>query len=78
MTDIDKVDLLRDDLQHAGDATELQSVFKDAITLQEVPGEFIMKFQTDGSMSARTCLERAFSELAVRFTAISADLDEAL
>jgi len=78
MTDIDKVDLLRDDLQHAGDATELQSAFKDAITLQDVPGEFIMKFQTDGSMSARTCLERAFSELAGRFSAISADLDEAL
>ncbi len=78
LTDIDKVDLLRDDLQHAGDATELQSAFKDAITLEEVPGEYIMKFQTDGSMSARTCLERACGELAVRFSAISTDLEEAL
>ena len=78
LTDIDKVDLLRDDLHHAGDGTELQSEFKEAITLEDVSGEFILQFQTDGSMSARTCLECACQELAARFSVISADLEDAL
>lgn len=78
LTDIDQVDLLRNDLNHVGPGTVLQSSFNDAITLEDVAGEYIFKFQTDGSMTARTCLERASAELAARFTNLTSELAEAL
>ncbi len=78
ITDIDKVDLLRNDLNHVGPGTVLESTFNDAITLEDIEGEYIFKFETDGSMSARTCLQVACSELEERFTSLSAELAEAL
>ena len=78
LTDIDKVKLLKNDLNHVGDGTDLQADFNDAITLQDVEGEFIFKFQTDGSMSARTCFVQACKELAGRFSVLSDDFAEAL
>ena len=77
LTDIDKVDLLRNDLNHVGPGTDLETKFNGAITLEDVEGEFIFKFQTDGSMTARTCFEQAYKELASRFEALTADLAEA-
>ena len=77
LTDIDKVNLLRNDLNHVGPGTDLESKFNDAITLEDVEGEFIYKFQTDGSMTARNCFEQACKVLASRFEAITADLAEA-
>ncbi len=78
LTDIAKVDLLRSDLNHVGPGTELESEFKEAITLEDVEGEFLFKFQTDGSMSARACFEHACKMLSSRFANISDDLAEAL
>jgi DNA-directed RNA polymerase subunit D len=78
LDDIDKVDLLRNDLNHVGSGTDLQAQFNDAITLEDVEGDYIFKFQTDGSMTARTCLEQACKELAGRFEALSKDFAEAL
>jgi DNA-directed RNA polymerase subunit D len=78
LSDIDKVDLLRNDLNHVGSGTDLQAQFNDAITLEDVEGDYIFKFQTDGSMTARVCLEQACKELSGRFEALSKDFAEAL
>ena len=78
LNDIDKVDLLRNDLNHVGSGTDLEAEFNDAITLEDVEGEYIFKFQTDGSMTARTCFEQACKVLAGRFEALSNDFAEAL
>ena len=77
LTDIEKVDYLRADLNHVGPGTDLETSFNGAITLEDVKGEFIFKFQTDGSMTARACFEQACKELSNRFEAITADLAEA-
>jgi|TARA_B110000881_G_C18602641_1_gene536693 DNA-directed RNA polymerase subunit D len=78
LTDIGKVDLLRNDLNHVGSGTDLEAEFNDAITLEDVEGEYIFKFQTDGSMTARTCFEQACKVLAGRFEALSNDFSEDL
>jgi DNA-directed RNA polymerase subunit D len=78
LSDIDKVDLLRNDLNHVGSGTDLQAEFNDAITLEDVEGDYIFKFETDGSMTARACLEQACKQLSSRFEALSKDFAEAL
>ena len=74
MTDIEKVDLLADDLNHVGPGTEESRDFKDAITLEDTPGEFILSFETDGSMTPRVAFERAIAELSGRFGEIKEDV----
>jgi DNA-directed RNA polymerase subunit D len=78
LSDIDKVDILRNDLNHVGSGTDLEAKFNGAITLEDVKGEYIFKFETDGSMTARTCFEQACKELAGRFESLSSDFAEAL
>ncbi|MAS80933.1 MAG: DNA-directed RNA polymerase subunit D, partial [Euryarchaeota archaeon] len=67
LTDIDKVSTLTSELNHVGEGTEVSRDFKDAITLEDVPGEFILYFETDGSMTPRTAFLKASEELGVRF-----------
>ncbi len=74
LTDIEKVDLLADDLNHVGPGTEESRDFKDAITLEDTPGEFILSFETDGSMTPRVAFERAIAELSGRFGEIKEDV----
>jgi hypothetical protein len=73
MDDIDKVATLSLDLHHVGEGTEASREFGDAIVLEEVPGEFILDFETDGSMTSRTAFEKASHELAERFGSLEAD-----
>ena len=77
ITDIEKVDLLRNDLNHVGPGTDLESEFDGAISLEDVDGEYIFKFQTDGSMSARTCFEQACTQLKDRFESLTVQLADA-
>ena len=51
----DKVALLRSDLNHVGEGTAREAEFDGAIVLEDVEGEFVFSFETDGSMTARTC-----------------------
>jgi len=74
LTDIEKVDLLADDLNHVGPGTEESRDFKDAITLEDTPGEFILSFETDGSMTPRVAFERAIAELSGKFGEIKEDV----
>ena len=74
----DKVDLLRSDLNHVGEGTAREVEFDGAIVLEDVKDEFVFSFETDGSMTARTCFEQACSELNSRFTDLSKDIVDAL
>ena len=74
LEDIDMVAQLIEDLNHVGDGTEEALDFGDAITLEEVPGEFILSFETDGSMTARVAFEMAIRELSGRFEELDDDL----
>ena len=78
LEDIDKVAQLIDDLHHVGEGTEESRKFKDAITLEEVPREFILSFETDGSMTARVAFEKAIEELSGRFGNIEEDFKAVL
>ena len=78
LEDVDKVAILSDELNHVGEGTEASRTFKDAISLEEVSGEFILSFETDGSMSPKTALIKAVEELAGRFGSLEKDLASSL
>ncbi len=78
LEDIDKVTQLIDDLHHVGEGTEEGREFKDAVALEEVPREFILSFETDGSMTARVAFEKAIEELSGRFGNIEEDFKAVL
>jgi len=73
MEDIGKVAQLIEDLHHVGAGTEESVDFKDAITLEDVPGEFILSFETDGSMTPRVAFQKAIQELSGRFGELEED-----
>jgi len=74
LKDLDKVAQLIEDLHHVGAGTEESREFKDAVVVEEVPGEFILSFETDGSITARVAFEKAIEELSGRFGKIEEDL----
>ena len=78
LEDVQKVETLVRELHHVGDGTARIEDFADAITLEDVPGEFLFSFDTDGSMTARTAFEKACSALSSRFSNLSAQLEEEL
>ena len=78
LEDVDKVDLLRKELNHVGSGTEESREFKEAVVLEDVPNEFILSFETDGSMSPKVAFEKAVSELTARFGGIDDDLKAVL
>ena len=78
LEDIDKVETLSKELHHVGDGTEIKNEFKQAFTLEDVPGEFIFSFETDGSMSPETALEMASSSLSETFGSLGEDLKAVL
>jgi len=78
LKDIDKVAILSDELNHVGEGTEASREFGDAITLEEVSGEFILEFETDGSMEPKVAFMKAVEELAGRFGSLEQDLSAAL
>ena len=78
LKDIDKVAILTDELNHVGEGTEATREFDDAITLEEVAGEFILEFETDGSMTPKVAFMKAVEELAGRFGTLENDLSAAL
>ena len=74
LEDLDMVEQLIDDLNHVGPGTEESRQFKDAITLEEVPGEFILSFETDGSMTPKVAFEQAIAQLSERFGELEEDI----
>jgi DNA-directed RNA polymerase subunit D len=78
LKDIEKVAILVNELNHVGDGTEASREFSDAVTLEEVSGEFILEFETDGSMNPKVAFMKAVEELAGRFGSLEQDLAAAL
>jgi len=78
LEDFDKVEKLRKDLNHVGSGTEESREFKDAVVLEDVPNEFVLSFETDGSMDPKTAFEMAVAELSGRFGGIESDLKAVL
>ena len=78
LEDVDKVAILTNELNHVGEGTEESRTFKDAIYLEEVSGEFILSFETDGSMSPKTAFMRAVEELSGGFGSLEKDLASSL
>ena len=73
LNDYFKVEELKSQLHHVGEGTEESRDFKDAITLDDIPGEFVLSFETDGSMTPRTAFNMAVKELAGKFNIIEQD-----
>jgi len=76
LDDVQKVETLVREMHHVGDGTARISDFADAITIDEVDGEFIFSFDTDGSMSARTAFDMAAKSLSDRFSNLSNELED--
>ena len=73
LEDYFKVEELKSQLHHVGEGTEESRGFKDAITLEDISGEFVLSFETDGSMTPRTAFNMAVKELAGKFNIIEQD-----
>ena len=78
LEDIHKVETLILEMHHVGDGTARIDDFADAITLEEVPGEYLFSFETDGSMTPRTAFEMACKSLSSRFGDILEQFSEDL
>jgi hypothetical protein len=63
-------------MHHVGDGTARIEDFADAISLDDVDGEYLFSFDTDGSMTARTAFEMACKSLSARFSDISEQFAE--
>jgi DNA-directed RNA polymerase subunit D len=74
LEDVTKVETLIKELYHVGDGTEKKGDFKEAITIEEVPGEYIFSFETDGSMDPQTALKMASASLSATFSSLGEDL----
>lgn len=78
LEDVQKVETLVRELHHVGDGTARIEDFSDAIKLEDVPGEYLFSFDTDGSMTARTAFSMGCKALATRFDNLSGQLAEEL
>ena len=78
LEDVHMVEKLIDDMHHVGAGTARIDDFADAITLEDVPGEYLFSFDTDGSMTPRTAFEMACKSLSSRFSDILEQLSEDL
>ena len=78
LEDVQKVETLIREMHHVGDGTARIDDFADAISIEDVSGEYLFSFDTDGSMTARTAFAMGCKALASRFSDISNQLTEEL
>ena len=76
-TDINAVHDLKRAMHQVGHGTGRDEAFADAITLEEVPGEFIFSFDSDGALSPEEIFNQACQELVGRFNNITEELEVA-
>ena len=77
-TDIDAVIDLEKALHQVGYGTGREEEFADAIVLEEIPGEYVFSFESDGSLPPEEIFNKACEELVARFEKISGEIDGAL
>ncbi len=73
IVDIDIVEQVREALFHV-ERTSMSNG-EAGISLQDMDGEFIFKFESDGSMSPQEVFNRACKELSERFDSIGEQMD---
>ena len=78
LEDVHMVEKLIEDMHHVGAGTARIDDFAGAITLEDVPGEYLFSFDTDGSMTPRTAFEMACKSLSSRFGDLLEQLSEDL
>ena len=72
VTDIETVEAIRKAILHK--EKNVGSVGESGIILEEIPGEFVFHYETDGSLSPIDVFNRACEELKVRFDSIGEQL----
>ena len=78
ITEISDVEQLKKALNHVGPGTEDETLFANAITLNEVEGEFIFSYETDGSLDPLEAFNAACNELSNRFRRLEIELSDDL
>mgnify|MGYP001173268988 CR=1 FL=1 len=76
-TDVNAVLDLERALHQVGYGTGRDEDFDNAIIMEDIEGEYIFSFESDGSMSAEEIFNRACSELVSRFEKITGEIDAA-
>ncbi len=78
LDDVTKVEQLAQEMHHVGEGTDRIADFDNAIVFEEVAGEYIFSYDTDGSMTARMAFDQACKALASRFNNLTVELGEVL
>ena len=76
-TDVDSVLDLERALQQVGYGTGREDDFDNAIIMEDIEGEYVFSFESDGSMPAQEIFNRACEELVSRFEKITGEIDAA-
>lgn len=76
-TDVDSVLDLERALQQVGYGTGREDDFDNAIVMEDIKGEYVFSFESDGSMPAEEIFNRACEELVSRFEKITGEIDAA-
>ena len=76
-TDVDSVLDLERALQQVGYGTGREDDFDNAIVMEDIEGEYVFSFESDGSMPAEEIFNKACEELVSRFEKITGEIDAA-
>ena len=77
-TDVDSVLDLERAMHQVGYGTNRDEAFDNAITLEDMEGEYIFSYESDGSLSPEEVFNQAREELSSRFGKITGEVDTAL
>ena len=77
-TDVDSVLDLERAMHQVGYGTNRDDAFDNAITLEDIEGEYIFSYESDGSLSPEEVFNQACEELSSRFGKINGEIDTAL
>ena len=76
-TDVDSVLDLERALQQVGYGTGREDDFDNAIVMEDIEGEYVFSFESDGSMPPQEIFNTACEELVSRFEKITGEIDAA-
>ena len=77
-TDVDSVLDLERALHQVGHGTGRDEAFDSAITMENMDGEYIFSFESDGALTPEEVFNQACGELVSRFENITGEVDTAL
>tara|TARA_A100001388_G_scaffold250597_1_gene211968 strand:- start:198 stop:1124 length:927 start_codon:yes stop_codon:yes gene_type:complete len=77
-TDVDAVLDLERALHQVGYGTGRDEAFDNAIVMEDIEGEYVFSFESDGSLPAEEIFNNACAELVSRFEKITSEVDAAL